>query len=80
MFHYLKPSHIRDVALCSLFGLVLQKLALKCIRELRMRKGYKEDGNLVCRICKNKAFTATATLMYHYRSHAGMVLHLAVTL
>lgn len=48
----------------------MQKLALKCIRELRCRK--KEETSLVCKICKNKAFTATATLMYHYRSHAGI--------
>ncbi|XP_023218982.1 zinc finger protein 85-like isoform X2 [Centruroides sculpturatus] len=48
-----------------------KKLALKCIRALRYKK--KEDrGPLQCRICKDKKFTAQATLMYHYRSHAGI--------
>ena len=47
----------------------LQKMALKCIRELRSKK--KDGVPLVCKICKSKMFTATATLMYHYRSHAG---------
>lgn len=47
-----------------------QKLALKCIRTLRTKKK-DERVPLVCQICKNKSFTAQATLMYHYRSHAG---------
>ncbi|XP_060062681.1 uncharacterized protein LOC132543217 [Ylistrum balloti] len=48
-----------------------RKLALKCIRELKLKK--KEDRSpLHCRICKDKKFTASATLMYHYRSHAGI--------
>ncbi|XP_069114977.1 uncharacterized protein [Argopecten irradians] len=52
-----------------------RKLALKCIRELKLKK--KEDRSpLHCRICKDKKFTASATLMYHYRSHAGK-LHLS---
>ncbi|XP_062568663.1 uncharacterized protein LOC134230821 [Saccostrea cucullata] len=48
-----------------------RKAALKCIREL---KGKKKDDKqpLYCRICKDKTFTASATLMYHYRSHAGI--------
>ncbi|XP_055957111.1 B-cell lymphoma 6 protein homolog isoform X2 [Patella vulgata] len=47
------------------------KMALKCIRELKARK--KDDRvPLVCKICKDKTFTASATLMYHYRSHAGI--------
>lgn len=48
-----------------------RKAALKCIRELKGKK--KEDKQpLYCRICKDKTFTASATLMYHYRSHAGI--------
>jgi len=42
---------------------------MKYIRELRDKK--RVDGPLVCKICQNKAFTANATLLYHYRSHAG---------
>lgn len=38
------------------------------INELRCKK---RDESLVCKICKNKPFTAAATLLYHYRSHAG---------
>ncbi|XP_022237235.1 uncharacterized protein LOC106477908 isoform X1 [Limulus polyphemus] len=48
-----------------------KKLALKCIRALRVKKK-EERGPLVCQICKDKTFTAQATLMYHYRSHAGI--------
>ncbi|XP_013379037.1 uncharacterized protein LOC106163026 [Lingula anatina] len=48
-----------------------RKMALKYIRELKNKKG-TEKGILVCRLCKDKTFTATATLMYHYRSHAGI--------
>lgn len=51
---------------------LFQKLALKCIRALRTKKKH-ERGPLTCQICKNKSFTAQATLMYHYRSHAGKV-------
>jgi len=47
----------------------LQRMAMKYIRELRSKK--RIDGPLACRICRNKSFTATATLLYHYRSHAG---------
>ncbi|XP_074644542.1 uncharacterized protein LOC141901259 isoform X5 [Tubulanus polymorphus] len=48
-----------------------KKLALKCIRELRFKR--KDDkAQLICKICKDKTFTAAATLMYHYRSHAGI--------
>ncbi|XP_035225060.1 uncharacterized protein LOC118197632 [Stegodyphus dumicola] len=50
---------------------VEKKLALKFIRALRTKKK-DERGPLVCQICKNKSFTAQATLMYHYRSHAGI--------
>ncbi|XP_041351883.1 zinc finger and BTB domain-containing protein 18-like [Gigantopelta aegis] len=48
-----------------------RKIALKCIREL---KGRKKDDKLplMCKICLGKTFTASATLMYHYRSHAGI--------
>ena len=42
---------------------------MKYIRELRGRK--RADEPLICKICRNKAFTANATLLYHYRSHAG---------
>ncbi|XP_053375768.1 uncharacterized protein LOC123563837 [Mercenaria mercenaria] len=47
------------------------KLALKFIKELKARKK-DENIPLKCKICKDKTFTATATLMYHYRSHAGI--------
>lgn len=48
-----------------------RKIALRCIRELKNRK--KDDKiPLVCQICCDKTFTASATLMYHYRSHAGI--------
>ncbi|XP_064621560.1 uncharacterized protein LOC135484220 [Lineus longissimus] len=48
-----------------------RKTALRCIRELRTKK--KDDRvPLICKICKDKTFTAAATLMYHYRSHAGI--------
>ncbi|XP_025105656.1 zinc finger protein 37-like isoform X2 [Pomacea canaliculata] len=48
-----------------------KRVALRCIRELKGRK--KDDKmTLVCKICKDKSFTAGATLMYHYRSHAGI--------
>ena len=30
-------------------------------------------GSLVCKICHNKAFTANATMLYHYRSHSGWI-------
>uniref|UniRef100_T1IPS7 C2H2-type domain-containing protein n=1 Tax=Strigamia maritima TaxID=126957 RepID=T1IPS7_STRMM len=48
-----------------------RKLALKCIRMLRTRRK-DERITLVCKICQDKIFTAQATLMYHYRSHAGI--------
>lgn len=49
-----------------------RKLALKYIRMLRLKKK-DEHVPLVCRICEGqKCFTAQATLMYHYRSHAGI--------
>ncbi|XP_071079684.1 uncharacterized protein [Haliotis cracherodii] len=48
-----------------------RRMALKCIRELKNRR--KDDKvPLICKICKDKTFTASATLMYHYRSHAGI--------
>ncbi|XP_064487766.1 gastrula zinc finger protein xFG20-1-like isoform X2 [Ornithodoros turicata] len=48
-----------------------RRLALKHIRALRSKRK-DERGPLVCKICKTKMFTAQATLMYHYRSHAGI--------
>lgn len=48
-----------------------RRLALKHIRALRSKRK-DERGPLVCKICKTKVFTAQATLMYHYRSHAGI--------
>ncbi|GAB1606618.1 zinc finger protein 37 homolog [Argonauta hians] len=47
-----------------------RKTALHCIRELKARKK-DEKISLTCQICF-KTFTASATLMYHYRSHAGI--------
>ncbi|KAH3851297.1 hypothetical protein DPMN_093777 [Dreissena polymorpha] len=43
---------------------------MKYIKELKGRKK-GENIALKCKICKEKTFTATATLIYHYRSHAG---------
>ena len=55
----------------STFSPYLQKLAMKCIRELKQRKK-DEKIEFICKICKEgKKFTAGATLIYHYRSHAG---------
>lgn len=55
---------------------LFQRVALRCIRELKGRK--KDDKmTLVCKICKDKSFTAGATLMYHYRSHAGELINFA---
>ena len=51
-------------------GFFLQKAALKCIREMKARKR-DLTYPLYCKICTSKQFTAAATLMYHYRSHAG---------
>ncbi|GAB6023272.1 hypothetical protein CHUAL_008084 [Chamberlinius hualienensis] len=48
-----------------------KRMAMKYIRLLRTKKK-DERIPLVCRICKDKTFTAQATLMYHYRSHAGI--------
>ncbi|XP_077493123.1 uncharacterized protein LOC144104156 [Amblyomma americanum] len=48
-----------------------RRLALKHIKALRSKRR-DERGPLVCKICKTKVFTAQATLMYHYRSHAGI--------
>ena len=53
------------------FFFQFQKLALKYIRELRYKSRPNEAVTLVCKICRDKTFTATATLLYHYRSHAG---------
>ncbi|KAL4238919.1 hypothetical protein ACF0H5_003626 [Mactra antiquata] len=47
------------------------KLALRYIKELKGRSK-NENIPLKCKICNDKFFTATATLMYHYRSHAGI--------
>ncbi|XP_064603080.1 zinc finger protein 37 homolog isoform X2 [Liolophura sinensis] len=49
-----------------------RKCALRCIRELKGRKKDDSSSPLMCKICKDKTFTACATLMYHYRSHAGI--------
>ena len=51
-------------------SIYFQKLAITYIRELRDKK--KEDPILICKICKDRTFTAAATLLYHYRSHAGI--------
>lgn len=45
-------------------------MALRCLEELKNKKK-NEKIPLVCQICPDKTFTASATLMYHYRSHAG---------
>ncbi|XP_054708506.1 zinc finger protein 43-like [Uloborus diversus] len=64
-FDDLKPDCPENLQACE------KKLALKYIRGLRTKKK-EERGPLTCQICKNKSFTAQATLMYHYRSHAGI--------
>ncbi|KAK3092888.1 hypothetical protein FSP39_008434 [Pinctada imbricata] len=47
-----------------------RKTALRLIRELKGKKDFKKP--LYCKLCRGKTFTATATLIYHYRSHAGI--------
>jgi len=50
----------------------VKQTALKHIRYLRGRKK-KDNYTLTRRICNDgKIFTAAATLLYHYRSHAGI--------
>ncbi|GIY06435.1 hypothetical protein CDAR_456241 [Caerostris darwini] len=53
-----------------------RELAIDLISKLKAKKGKKKKGPLICEICIKKnnlrKFTAVATLMYHYRSHAGI--------
>ncbi|GIY25514.1 hypothetical protein CEXT_807531 [Caerostris extrusa] len=53
-----------------------RELAVDLISKLKAKKGKKKKGPLICEICIKKnnlrKFTAVATLMYHYRSHAGI--------
>nr|XP_015910348.2 uncharacterized protein LOC107441553 [Parasteatoda tepidariorum] len=46
--------------------------ALRCISKLKAKKKKQYQGPLECQICKHKKFTALATLIHHYRSHAGI--------
>lgn len=58
--------HLRDVLFPQ------QRLAVQYMRELKSRsRDSKDSVPFECKICKTKTFTAVATLMYHYRSHAG---------
>ncbi|XP_054717330.1 zinc finger protein 732-like [Uloborus diversus] len=49
-----------------------KELALKYIAKLYAKKKKQSNGSLICQICKDKYFTAQATLIHHYRSHAGI--------
>ena len=50
----------------------LQRFAIRCMRELKLNRGLSQrNSSVACKIC-SKEFTAAATLMYHYRSHASM--------
>lgn len=49
----------------------LQRFAIRCMRELKLNRGLSQrNSSVACKIC-GKDFTAAATLMYHYRSHAS---------
>ncbi|XP_035205401.1 zinc finger protein 69 homolog [Stegodyphus dumicola] len=49
-----------------------KELALKFIAKLHSKKKKQIHDSLICQICKDKHFTAQATLIHHYRSHAGI--------
>lgn len=49
-----------------------KELALKFIAKLHTKGKKKVSDSLVCQICPDKSFTAQATLIHHYRSHAGI--------
>lgn len=49
-----------------------KELALKYIAKLHSKGKKKISDSLICKICPDKHFTAQATLIHHYRSHAGI--------
>lgn len=49
-----------------------KELALKYIAKLHSKGKKKISDSLICQICPDKHFTAQATLIHHYRSHAGI--------
>lgn len=51
---------------------VEKELALKYIAKLHAKKKKRIPDSLFCQICPGKHFTAQATLIHHYRSHAGI--------
>ena len=56
----------------SSVDIYLQRFAIRCMRELKLNRGLSQrNSSVACKIC-SKEFTAAATLMYHYRSHASM--------
>ena len=62
----------------SSVDIYLQRFAIRCMRELKLNRGLSQrNSSVACKIC-SKEFTAAATLMYHYRSHAS-VYHTSVS-
>lgn len=51
---------------------VERELALMYIAKLHSKGKKKIADSLICQICRDKTFTAQATLIHHYRSHAGI--------
>ena len=53
--------------------LQLKRLALQYINDIRVKnKGQTDKSSFRCKICADKTFTSPTTLIYHYRSHAGV--------
>jgi hypothetical protein len=51
----------------------LKRLALQYINDIRIKNRGQTDGSSYsCKICIDKTFTSPTTLIYHYRSHAGV--------
>ncbi|XP_054153298.1 zinc finger protein 615-like [Oppia nitens] len=54
-------------------ALQLKRLALQYINDIRVKnRGQTDKSPFRCKICIDKTFTSPTTLIYHYRSHAGV--------
>lgn len=54
-------------------ALQLKRLALQYINDIRVKnRGQTDKSSFRCKICIDKTFTSPTTLIYHYRSHAGV--------
>lgn len=50
-----------------------KNLALDCIKEIKESRQTLEDSNSFrCRICAERSFSALNSLLFHYRTHAGV--------